>query len=124
MGPPRLASPPPLPPPPVQAYASNYTGHARMTRLLFVADRSQSRELELDALKLLHDQVKKVRARVRAWARGLAGGRARCMRMPPRQRGTARRCPMRLDWAHARRARRPARTRCCSAPPHVPPRAD
>lgn len=45
-----------------QAYISNYNGHTRITRLLFIADRLASMpERELEALKLAADEVKKVR---------------------------------------------------------------
>lgn len=45
----------------VQAYIGNYTGHAKLDRLLFIAERSQGRALELDALRMAHDELKKVR---------------------------------------------------------------
>ena len=47
-------------PPPLQAYAANYSGHAKIDRLLFVADRSVGQPLELEALKLAADALKRV----------------------------------------------------------------
>lgn len=54
--PPRRRSPPPL----LQAYAANYKDHARIDRLLFVAEKSAGRPLELQALKLAADALKQV----------------------------------------------------------------
>lgn len=45
---------------PVQAYAANYSGHARIDRLLFAADKSAGSPLELEALKLAADALKQV----------------------------------------------------------------
>lgn len=39
---------------------SNYSGHARISRLLFIADRSVGNPLELEALKLAADTLKQV----------------------------------------------------------------
>jgi len=48
------------PSPMMQSYAAGYTGHARLNRLLFVAERTVGSPAELEALKLLHNSVKKV----------------------------------------------------------------
>mmetsp|Transcript_5331 Transcript_5331/g.11649 ORF Transcript_5331/g.11649 Transcript_5331/m.11649 type:complete len:465 (+) Transcript_5331:170-1564(+) len=37
----------------------NYTGHAKIDRLVFIAEKSLGKPLELEALKLAHDEVKK-----------------------------------------------------------------
>ncbi|EFJ45720.1 hypothetical protein VOLCADRAFT_63341 [Volvox carteri f. nagariensis] len=42
-----------------QAYISNYTGHAKIDRLLFIADRTAGKPLELEALRMAHDELKK-----------------------------------------------------------------
>lgn len=55
----------PCPPvcfPPPQAYAANYSGHARIDRLMFAAEKSVGKPLELEALKLAADVLKKVSA--------------------------------------------------------------
>lgn len=49
------------PPPPRQAYAANYSGHAKIDRLLFAADKSAGKPLELESLKLAADALKRVR---------------------------------------------------------------
>jgi COP9 signalosome complex subunit 1 len=46
--------------PTLQAYANNYTGHAKIDRLLFMSKTSIFQHLEVDALKLAVDEVKKV----------------------------------------------------------------
>ncbi|KAG2488255.1 hypothetical protein HYH03_013245, partial [Edaphochlamys debaryana] len=43
----------------LEAYIANYTGHARLDRLLFVAERSAGKPLELEALRMAHDDLKK-----------------------------------------------------------------
>ncbi|PRW44245.1 COP9 signalosome complex subunit 1 [Chlorella sorokiniana] len=43
----------------IEAYAANYSGHARIDRLLFAAEKSVGRPLELEALKLAADALKK-----------------------------------------------------------------
>lgn len=43
-----------------QAYIANYTGHAKVDRLLFIAERSSGKPLELEALRMAHDELKKV----------------------------------------------------------------
>ena len=45
-----------------QAYAANYSGHARIDRLLFAAEKNVGKPLELEALKLAADALKKVRS--------------------------------------------------------------
>ncbi len=58
-----------VPPPPdptpqhgfdLDAYIACYTGHTRIDRLLFIAKVSKGQPLELEALKLAHDDLKKV----------------------------------------------------------------
>lgn len=44
-----------------QAYASNYSGHACIDRLLFVAEKSVGQPLELEALTRATDVLKRVR---------------------------------------------------------------
>ena len=44
----------------VQAYASSYTGHARVARLLFIAGKTAGTQMELEALHLAADQLRKV----------------------------------------------------------------
>ena len=44
----------------VQAYASSYTGHARVARLLFIAGKTAGTQMELEALRLVADQLRKV----------------------------------------------------------------
>ena len=44
----------------VQAYASSYTGHARVARLLFIAGKTAGTQMELEALRLAADQLRKV----------------------------------------------------------------
>lgn len=46
----------------LQAYISSYTSHTKVDRLLFIAEHSQGKPLELEALKLAADEVKQVRA--------------------------------------------------------------
>lgn len=46
--------------PGVQAYASSYAGHARVARLLFVAGKTAGTQMELEALRLAADQLRKV----------------------------------------------------------------
>lgn len=45
---------------PFQAHISSYTGHTKVNRLLFIASRSAGKPLELEALKLVHDQLRRV----------------------------------------------------------------
>ena len=44
----------------VQAYASSYAGHARVARLLFIASKTAGTQMELEALRLAADQLRKV----------------------------------------------------------------
>jgi COP9 signalosome complex subunit 1 len=44
----------------LQSYIAPYTGHNRLNRLVFIAERSVGTPLELEALRLAHDEVKKV----------------------------------------------------------------
>lgn len=43
----------------LEAYAAKYSGHARISRLLFAADQSAGKPLELEALKLAADALKR-----------------------------------------------------------------
>lgn len=43
----------------LEAYASNYAGHIKVDRLLFVADKALGHPLELEALKMAADELKK-----------------------------------------------------------------
>ena len=47
--------------PSVQTYASNYTGHARISRLLFIADNAASTQMQLEALKIAAEEARQVR---------------------------------------------------------------
>lgn len=44
----------------MQAYASNYTGHAKVNRLIFIASKTAGTPLELEALRLAAEQLRKV----------------------------------------------------------------
>ncbi len=44
----------------MQAYASSYSGHARVNRLLFIASKTVGTPTELEALRLAADQLRKV----------------------------------------------------------------
>jgi COP9 signalosome complex subunit 1 len=43
----------------VENYASLYTGHTKIARLHFIADHANSRNLELEALRMSLDEIKK-----------------------------------------------------------------
>eukprot|EP00798_Chlamydomonas_sp_ICE-L_P013422 gene13422-19278_t len=43
----------------LDGYISSYTGHNKISRLLFIAEKTAGKPLELEALKLAHDHVKK-----------------------------------------------------------------
>lgn len=43
----------------VENYASLYTGHTKIARLHFIADHSHSRNLELEALRMSLDEIRK-----------------------------------------------------------------
>jgi hypothetical protein len=45
----------------LQSHITSYAGHNRITRLIFIATKRAGQPLELEALKLAHDEVKKVR---------------------------------------------------------------
>jgi COP9 signalosome complex subunit 1 len=44
----------------MQAYASNYTGNAKINRLIFIAEKTTDTALALSALKLAADDLKRV----------------------------------------------------------------
>lgn len=44
-----------------QAYAGNYSGNARINRMIFIADKTTDSALALSALKIAADDLKKVR---------------------------------------------------------------
>ena len=46
--------------PHAQAYIANYTGHTKIDRLVFIAERSAGKPLELEALQLAADDLKQV----------------------------------------------------------------
>ncbi len=46
----------------MQAYAATYSGHAKIDRLVFIADKSQGTARELEALKMAAAELKKVSA--------------------------------------------------------------
>lgn len=50
----------------LEAYIAPYSAPAKLDRLLWIAEQSAGTPLELEALKLAGDDVKKVRARARA----------------------------------------------------------
>ncbi|KAJ4956696.1 hypothetical protein NE237_013479 [Protea cynaroides] len=43
----------------VEAYASLYSGRTTITRLLFVADRCGNQSMQLEALQMAYDEIKK-----------------------------------------------------------------
>lgn len=43
----------------VESYASLYSGHTKIARLHFIADHSNSRNLELEALRMALDEIRK-----------------------------------------------------------------
>lgn len=43
-----------------QGYIANYTGHTKIDRLVFIANKSAGTPLEVEALKIAHDELKKV----------------------------------------------------------------
>ena len=43
-----------------QSYIQAYSGHNKINRLVFIADKNHGKPIEADALKLAHDEVKKV----------------------------------------------------------------
>ncbi len=44
----------------LQGYAANYSSHAKIDRLLFIASASKDASVQLEALRLASDEVKKV----------------------------------------------------------------
>jgi hypothetical protein len=54
----------------LQSYIANYTSHAKIDRLVFIADQSRGKPLELEALRLAIDELRKARTHARrAYAR-------------------------------------------------------
>ena len=51
----------------MQSYAATYSGHAKIDRLMFIADRSQGTARELEALKVAAAELKKVSAGGTGW---------------------------------------------------------
>lgn len=43
----------------VEAYAGLYSGHTRVSRLLFIADRFENQTAALEALRMAYDEIKK-----------------------------------------------------------------
>jgi hypothetical protein len=46
-----------------QAYINNYAGYTKVQRLLFIADKSAGKRLELEALKIAAEELRKVGSR-------------------------------------------------------------
>jgi COP9 signalosome complex subunit 1 len=44
----------------MQNYASSYTGHAKVNRLIFIAEKTADAQLSLAALRIAADELKKV----------------------------------------------------------------
>ena len=44
----------------MQAYASNFSGRGKIYRLLYVAEKADSEQVSLEALRLAADQLRKV----------------------------------------------------------------
>ncbi len=53
-----------------QNYANSYVGHARINRLVFIAEKTADAQLSLSALKLAADELKKVHQQPRWWFKG------------------------------------------------------
>ena len=45
---------------PAQTYASAYTGHARINRMLFIANNAPTTQLQLEALKIAAEEARQV----------------------------------------------------------------
>ena len=45
----------------LQAYANNYTGNAKINRLVFISEKTADAGLALSALKIAAEELKKVR---------------------------------------------------------------
>ena len=43
-----------------QTYASAYTGHARINRMLFIADNAPTTQMQLEALKIAAEEARQV----------------------------------------------------------------
>ena len=43
-----------------QTYASAYTGHARLARMLFIADHAPTTQMQLEALKIAAEEARQV----------------------------------------------------------------
>jgi hypothetical protein len=46
---------------PAQGYIGSYSSHTKIDRLLFIAERSYNKPLELEALRLAADELRQVR---------------------------------------------------------------
>ena len=46
---------------PLQAYANNYTGNAKINRLVFISEKTADAGLALSALRIAAEELKKVR---------------------------------------------------------------
>ena len=66
-----------------QAYASHYTGLGRTARLQFIAKQASGSQLELDALKMAADELKKVSQHRSSWPEAI------CAQQVPVFAGTA-----------------------------------
>ena len=59
----------------VQSFAGNYTGHAKVNRLVFIAEKTADAQLALSALRIAADELKKVlQSFTRTQANGLKLG--------------------------------------------------
>ena len=52
----------------VQTYASNYTGHARISRMLFIAEHGPGTQMQLEALKIAAEEARQARC-LPSWLR-------------------------------------------------------
>ena len=43
----------------IEAYASLYSGRTKITRLLFIADRCENRQMQMEAYRMAYDEIKK-----------------------------------------------------------------
>ncbi len=50
----------------LQTFVSSYSGHNKINRLLYLAEKRPLTQLELDALRMAHDEVKQASACGRA----------------------------------------------------------
>eukprot|EP00887_Chlorella_sp_A99_P005019 scaffold4.g5019.t1 len=76
----------------LEAYAAQYSGHAKIDRLLFIADRSAGRPAELEALKLAAAELKASTQNTLKYAEVIEriGGRAGLEFAPDRRAGPRR----------------------------------